>query len=332
MTSMQRIPHYPPSAWRRRFTITSLVIALGLLAGCVRFSGADGISVDIPTAHQVVADDGHALTVWSRATAPVRPAVLLLHGRTWSALPDFDLTTADENLSVMRALSARGFDVYALDMRGYGNTERDASGWLTPNRAAEDLATVLRWIDQRHRGSASPDAQSDVTVLGWSYGSMVAMLTAQKYPRLFGRLVLYGFPRDVDAQVPLDHPSGPPERRVNTVQAAAEDFIVEGSDTLFVYAGMRRGGRTADPVRMDWRERHQWNQLQGARVTRPTLLLQAEHDPYMNVAADARLFQALGTAQKQWVILPDADHAALLENSRFQFIHAIVSFIEWTRL
>ena len=77
---------------------------------------------------------------------------MLVHGRSWSALPDFDLTTQNEDLSMMNALVAEGLAVYAVDLRGYGNSKRDSSSWHTPNRSTRDLANIRDFIDSRHIG------------------------------------------------------------------------------------------------------------------------------------------------------------------------------------
>src|ERR1041384_3539344 len=77
----------------------------------------------------VPTDDGHTLALWARQLPHPKGAILLLHGRTWSALPDFDLQVPGEQRSVMQSLNARGYSAYALDMRGYGKTPRDPSAW-----------------------------------------------------------------------------------------------------------------------------------------------------------------------------------------------------------
>src|SRR5262245_3416532 len=112
----------------------------------------------------VTADDGFQLTLWRKAPAHPRRAILLIHGRTWSGRPDFDLQVPGEQRSFMDALVAQGYAAYALDLRGYGGTPRDASGFLTPVRAAEDVAAALRAIGDRP------------VLFGWSLGSMVAQL------------------------------------------------------------------------------------------------------------------------------------------------------------
>src|SRR5690242_10861192 len=149
----------------------------------------------------VPADDGLALALWGREVAKPKGVIVLLHGRTWSALPDFDLQVPGDQRSVMQSLNARGYSAFALDMRGYGKTPRDATGWLTPDRAARDVAGVLEWL------ATAKKIQRPV-LLGWSYGSLVAQLTAQRRPELMSALILFGYPRDpAKLEFPPDTPA-----------------------------------------------------------------------------------------------------------------------------
>jgi alpha-beta hydrolase superfamily lysophospholipase len=86
-----------------------------------------------------VTADGHPLAVWGRVPANPRKSVLLVHGRTWSSRPDFDLQVPGLKRSVMQSFADRGIAAYAVDLRGYGETPRDATGFNTPNRAAADV-------------------------------------------------------------------------------------------------------------------------------------------------------------------------------------------------
>jgi pimeloyl-ACP methyl ester carboxylesterase len=274
----------------------------------------------------VTMDDGHKLTLYSRSAENPTEAILLIHGRTWSALPDFDLITAHEDLSMMNALVEEGLAVYAVDLRGYGKTPRDESGWNTPQRAAKDTSIVLNYINGIHK------AQKGITVFGWSNGSLVAMLTAQKYPDKVKSLILYGFPIDTETTIE-DGPKGQmPHKRLTTAKAAAEDFIIPGTISKEAIEAYVKASLAADPVRTDWNKLSQWNQLDAANISVPTLLLQADSDPLANMEADALLFRKLATNDKQWVILSNADHAALLESARFRLYHAVVSFMQWSEL
>ncbi len=137
--------------------------------------------------------EGHTLVLWAREVSRPKGTILLIHGRTWSALPDFDLQvkgrSGKDSRSVMQSLNAQGYSAFALDLRGYGKTLRDTTGWLTPDRAARDVIATLEWLAREER-VVRP------TLLGWSNGSIVAQLAAQRRPELISNLILYGYPRD----------------------------------------------------------------------------------------------------------------------------------------
>ena len=74
------------------------------------------------------------LFLWRKAPAggEVKGRVLFVHGSSMASQPTFDLQVPGLERSVMRSLVAHGFAAYAVDLRGYGQTPRDATGWLTP--------------------------------------------------------------------------------------------------------------------------------------------------------------------------------------------------------
>jgi pimeloyl-ACP methyl ester carboxylesterase len=313
-------------ALRSRFAPLALV----LVAACVTEPSASpraAVAAE-PAAPAVrleqheVTVEGHPITVWSKA--PPRPAgaVVLVHGRTWSARPDFDLQVAGESRSLMDALVAYELAVYAVDQRGYGATPRDESGWLTPDRAAADLAAVLAWVRQRHAEAPPP------ALLGWSLGSLVSQLVAQRYPERLSALVLYGYPRRAGQVYPPDpDPTAPPRRQPTTPEGAAEDFISPAVITPAAVDAFVRAALAADPVKMDWRATEQWNALDPTEVRTPTLLIHGERDPYTPVPVQAELFSQLGHPDRTWVILPGCDHAAHLEDCSTRFVQEVVALV-----
>lgn len=296
----------------------------GAPAGAPPREGADaGPAVEL--VRHTVESDGHRLAVWEKSPADPAGVVLLLHGRTWSTLPDFDLQVPGEELSLMDGLVARGFAVYGLDQRGYGETPRDSTGWLTPGRAADDVARVLEWLAGRHPNPGLPH------LFGWSQGSMIAQLTVQRRPDLVSDVILFGYPVDPrDDFEPGDVPDEPP-REPTTAEAARSDFVTAGAISRRAIDAYVEAALEADPVRMDWREREAWNALDPARVTVPTLLLQGEHDPLALTPPQAALFTALGTAERWWVVVPGGDHAAFLETPRAYFVDALADFMSRER-
>lgn len=295
-----------------------LIVALALLIA----SAAPAKTDRSPQRFEVVVD-GHPVSVWVKRPVKPRGTILLVHGRTWSALPNFDLQVEGENRSIMDALTQRGYATYAIDNRGYGATPRDQTGWLTPSRAAKDISFVLRWI------SAREDRRPPV-LLGYSRGSLMSLLTAQLYPDAMSRLVLYAMVRDLDEKTPPTEVAEPPRLRT-TAEMAASDFVTPGAAPQAVIDAYVRQALASDPIRVDWRDEHEWNALDPSKVRVPTLIVQGALDPRANRASEMKLFSRLGTLDRTLVVLPAADHAAHIENAQPAWTDAIVRFIERPR-
>ena len=273
----------------------------------------------------IEADDGHALALWSRRPAASKGAIVLLHGRTWSGVPDFDLDLEvdGKTRSLMRSLAEAGWAAYALDLRGYGATGRDASGWNTPDRAAKDLGVAIAYVRAQHPDLAPP------AVLGWSLGSLVAQLAAQRDATSMSALVLYGYPRDPDRAGKGGGAVGAKPARVqNTAAAAASDFITPGSIDRASVDAFVTAALAADPVRADWRKMEELAALDPSKVQVPTLVIHGAGDPFAPVANQAKLFSRLGDPDRAWVIVEGGDHAAHLEDCGGRFVHAVVAFLE----
>jgi pimeloyl-ACP methyl ester carboxylesterase len=270
--------------------------------------------------HKVISE-GHPLAVWEKTPETPKAVVLLLHGATWSSIPDFDLQVDDEQLSLMDGLVERGFAVYALDARGYGKTPRDETGWLTPDQASNDVAAVLRWLAKRHPKLETP------VLFGWSMGSMVAQLAAQRNPKLVSGVVLFGYPVDPAVQPYFGPDPREPRRKANTAEAAASDFITPDSISPQAIKAYVRLCLAYDPVKVDWRRHKEWSELDPKKLDVPVLLIQGEFDPLAKTEAQSRLFTQLATPDRQWVVIPGGDHAAFMETPRPQFLHVLGSFV-----
>jgi len=277
--------------------------------------------------------EGHPLSVWSkRPLTEVGGSIVLVHGRTWSARPNFDLQVPGSgiNVSLMDALVARGYAVYALDQRGYGGTPRDATGWLTPERAERDVSAVLDWVRAREEtGNGSRVRRVPArrpVLLGYSRGAQVAMLVAQRHPGQLSGLVLYGYPEFDQPGAGTIAPLAPPRLRT-TAAGAAEDFISPAVTPAGVKDAYVRTATLMDSIRTDWRLETQFAAINPALVHVPTLLLDGERDPYANASNHPAVFSRLGTPDKWWVVLPGGDHVAHLE-LQGAFVNALVAFME----
>jgi|CXWL01.1.fsa_nt_gi pimeloyl-ACP methyl ester carboxylesterase len=305
------------------------VATFGLLGALLLAGGSPAADENAVarTAHRfdVKVDDGHTLALWGKAPPASRGVILLLHGRTWSALPNFDLQVRGMPRSAMDAFVYAGYTVYALDQRGYGASPRDASGWLTPTRAAADAVAAAQEIHRRH-----PDLPAPV-VVGYSMGSMTALLAVQSHREAFSKLVLYGFPVDPNAMPASPDEEAPtPDRAATTAEAAGEDFVVPGAAPKAVVDAYVAQAIAADPVRVDWKDLDEFR-FEPDQVSLPTLFLQGVSDGYVKPDAVARMFTHLATPDRSWVVLPDSDHAAHVENAMPAWVGAIVQFIERPR-
>ena len=296
---------------RSRFLVVALVLVARAHVGAQALVRND-----------VTASDGHHLILWSKtpATAP-RGEIVLLHGRTWSARPNFDLHVAGQHVSLMDALVAKGYAVFALDQRGYGATARDPSGWLTPDRAADDADDVLDWVASRSRRPPHP------ALFGYSRGSATAMLAAQRHPEKLSALIMYGPYHNVEQPPEIPEEPATPPRAHTTAEGAAEDFISPEMTPAGVKEAYVTSATTLDPVRVDWRHEEQFNVLDPAKIHVPILVIHGEKDPYAAGAGMPNFFSKLASGDHTWVVLAGTDHVAHLERQD-AFVQAIAAFLQ----
>ena len=301
-------------------------LTMGLLCAAAAASLVAGAApqapphVSEPPRHFTVMSDGHPLAVWARVPAAPRAAVLLLHGRTWSSRPDFDLQVPGMRRSVLESLQAKGIAAYALDARGYGATPRDSTGWLTPNRAAADVSTVLKWVAARHPGLPRP------ALVGWSLGAATAHLTAVRSAADISSLVLFGYAPDPDGEIAPDADAGAPLRARTTTESAASDFISPKVTPSIVVKTFVETALKTDPIAVDWRHEEQFI-YDSSRIAVPTLVLFGERDPGVDEGAAERFLAHLKTNDKRLAIIPGADHCAQLEDTHDAWINEVVNFV-----
>lgn len=268
-----------------------------------------------------VQSDGHPMAVWARKPASPKGTVLLVHGRTWSSRPDFDLQVPGLQRSVLASLAAQGFAAYAVDLRGYGETPRDGTGWFTPRRGVADIVSVLAWIAQQHPSLPKP------ALIGWSRGGGLAAIAAQQAPASVSALVLFAFVFDPDLQF-VDAPvAAKPAMEKNTAAGAAADFISPAVTPPAVIKAFTEQALKADPVQVDLKNDAEFNLFKPDRLGTATLVLYGSKDPAILPEDAGKFFARIATGDKQMVALPGGDHAAQIEDTHDAWIAAVVSFL-----
>lgn len=142
------------------------------------------------------ADPGIELFVRNKRLASLQsftPDTILLfvHGATYPCEASFDLQL--DGVSWMDVLARQGFDVYFVDIRGYGRSTRPPEMSQPPeahppivntDTAARDYAAASDWIRAR-RGVPA------INVMGHSWGTAITATHATRHPEQVNRLVLF---------------------------------------------------------------------------------------------------------------------------------------------
>ena len=133
-------------------------------------SAPDSSSVLIqgPWTHRMVRANGIAVHVAELGTGPL---VLLLHG-----FPQFWWAWRRQIVDLADA----GYRVAAVDLRGYGATDKPPRGYDAPNLAA-DMAQLVTSL-----------GESDAMVVGTDIGGLLGWTMAANHPRVVRSLVVLG--------------------------------------------------------------------------------------------------------------------------------------------
>jgi len=274
--------------------------------------------------HRVKIND-HTFSVYEKRSDNPRNAIVLIHGRTISALPNFDLQLSSENVSLMDAFVAEGFSVYAIDLRGFGETRRDESDWNTPQKAAKDVGRFLNWVAARH------PKDSKLSLFGYSLGALHSQLVAQNNPKILSELILFGYPityisNKVNEVVSRGKEHAKPPRKPNTVEWSADGFMTDhtAKTTIDAYVA---ACLKYDPILVDWRDIGDWNQLDPLKLTVPTLLINGVYDPYAPADQLSAFFSGIKSTDKSWIIIPESGHNLHVENGAARLVASVVNFI-----
>lgn len=157
-----------------------------------------------PWKHRFLSSNGSRFHVAEMGSGPL---VLLLHG-----FPQFWWAWRHQ----LPALAEAGYRVCALDLRGYGQSDKTPRGY-DPLTLARDVAGVIRGL-----------TQDTVAVVGRGWGGYVGWTAAAAHPHLVNALCTVGAPHPAEmlhpragslAKVPLRHLAAMqipwlPERRI----------------------------------------------------------------------------------------------------------------------
>ena len=147
------------------------------------------VMVDGPWTHRVVRANGIALHVAELGSGPL---VLLVHG-----FPQFWWAWRQQLLDLADA----GFHAVAVDLRGYGGSDKPPRGYDSPTLAA-DLAALVSSL-----------GESDAMIVGSDVGATLAWTVAARHPRVVRSLVVLGGAHPLRMRAALRPGSGQAQRQ-----------------------------------------------------------------------------------------------------------------------
>jgi pimeloyl-ACP methyl ester carboxylesterase len=281
------------------------------------------------------------------AFSPAR-TLLIVHGGSQAAEVTFDLQL--DGLSWADYIAERGWDVWLLDIRGFGRSTRPPEMELPPEDAPPVATTAEAWRDfdaavefvLRHRGLTRLNA------LGWSWGTIISGGWTAANPDKVDRLVLFGpawglrssgakttgYTRWTTAEALERLQAGAPaDQRAKLIpphwRRAWEDATVATDDQAHRYDPPQvrsPSGASSDIAAAAAANRplYRSEDIQSA-----TLVVTGEWDGLTPRASALSLFDSLtGAKAKRYVEIGGATHFAHLERNRLQLFEAVQSFLE----
>jgi pimeloyl-ACP methyl ester carboxylesterase len=284
---------------------------------------------------------------------PGEKILLFVHGATYPAETAFDLQL--NRLSWMDYIAGHGYDVYLVDLRGYGKSTRppemdkpaaDNEPIVRAETAVKDVGAAGDFIRKR-RGV------SKIDLLAWSWGTTImGWYTAQNNDKV-NRLVLYA-PQWIRNTAVLKDSGGKPGAYRTVSREAAKsrwlmgvpedkkaDLIPPGwfeawADATFATdpVGAKQTPpvlRAPNGVLQDGREF--WGagkaQYDPGEIRVPTFLAHAEWDADLPSYMLHTYFTKLTNAPyKRYVEIGEGTHHVMMEKNRMQLFQEVQQFLD----
>ena len=287
------------------------------------------------------------------------PPVLLIHGATLGAKL-FDLPAP--GYSLMAELACHGRAVYALDIRGYGNSLNGLAMNAPPEAnppfaritdAVSDIGAAARFILER-------DGVDNLDLVGFSWGTVTAASYATANPAFVRRFALYApLYAEFNAQW-LDRIADPDDRtkadpKMNAYRYVTIAELTRRWDSDFP-------GASADPYRekgvlsvmfgaMAALDPHAGSHIPPAfrvpngaladlvnvfngrplydagKLTMPVLLVRGQNDRTATDTDARRLLSAIASRDKQYCVISPGSHFLCIEKKRFRLYEQLNRFL-----
>jgi pimeloyl-ACP methyl ester carboxylesterase len=282
--------------------------------------------------------------------------LLFVHGATQPAEATFDLPI--EGLSWMDYIAQHGWDVYLVDVRGYGRSTRPPEmdqpaannpPIVTTDVAVKDVGSAIDFI-LRRRGL------SRINLMGWSWGTVIMGAYTADHNDNVESLVLYA-PVWLRTSPPSQTASAPLGAYVSAPMATARDRLQAGApgdrknDLMPAswFEAWSAAALATDPVGSKQEPpvlrspagvfhdiRNYWDAgkpyYDPGRIQAPTLVIAAEWDQVTPSQGAQAVFHKLPSGpRKRLVEIGEATHFVMAERNRMQLFREVQLFLDKVR-
>ena len=278
--------------------------------------------------------------------------VLFVHGSTFPSHTGFDLSLG--GLSWMDYIAARGYDVYLLDLRGFGRSTRPKEMAEKPEAnpplvrgevAPRDIDAVVEFIRKRRNIPR-------LALIGHSWGTALMAAYATQHPDKVERAVLYaavwlrpspasartaalGAYREVTVeQTRVRRFAGVPEHKKADIFPpgwfeawAAATWATDPVGAAKNPPVLRAPNGSAQDSLDYWMAGKPY--YDPAKITAPVLLVHGEWDHDTPRSMSQALFPLLTNSPgKRYVELPEGTHVIYMEKNRLMLFEAVQAFLD----
>jgi len=287
-------------------------------------------------------------------TFTAEKTLIYVHGATYPAETAFDLQLNGQ--SWMDYIAEKGYDVYLLDVRGYGQSTRppqmnrpanESAPFANTEDAMKDVDAVVEFVKKRRN-------IEKVNLIGWSWGTAIMQWYSSLNSHKIEKLVLYApvWIRQTQSLVQAGPGPIPAYRSVNMEQAKTRwlsgvpenkksDLIPEGWFEAWAKATIATdpvgaaqnppvlrapNGVVVDGLKYWGNGVIPW---MPENIKVPVLLIKGEWDQDTPAYMAQNLFPKLtGAPYKRYVEIGEGTHTIIMEKNRMSLFHEVQLFLD----
>jgi len=260
-----------------------------------------------------------------------KPIVVLVHGSATAGRESFDLQVSGKpSYSLMDFLAGQGFDVFALDIRGFGRSTHP-DGHITTADASEDLNVVVDYVLKLKN-------VQKINLLGWSWGKQYGGMFIMSYPEKVAKYVSYAQMHVDSADLAKRRPKIETFRKNPYVKIPEDGWKgrfysmtpteVNDPDIVDNYAKVAINVELRTPTGPQLDMVTIMPMVNPRLLSVPTMIIHGEHDDVADIEGLLPFFKQIPNYYKRYVIIPDAGHMMHLQKGHRLFQHEISGFLK----